>query len=86
MSSQKKKPIRPPSVQIYFGAGALEVYDDLRSVAKVTGMSLSDVAFAGFVMGFYEIRDVLLTYQTLPDDVHRKMSVRLGRLRRVGKS
>lgn len=42
-------------VQIYFGEHDQEAYDDLMKVVKATRLSISEIAFASFVWGFYEL-------------------------------
>jgi hypothetical protein len=54
------KRIKPVSVQMYFSQDTLKVYEDLKQVAKVTGLSLSDVAYIGFVTGFPMVREGLV--------------------------
>jgi hypothetical protein len=52
METKKNKPIR---VQMYFGEHDREAYDDLVRVAKSTGLSVSEIAYASFVWGFYDL-------------------------------
>lgn len=61
-----KKRVMPPSVQMYFSQDTLEVFEDLKQVAKVTGLSRSDVAYVAFVTGFYQVKEGLLKHQQKP--------------------
>jgi transposase len=42
-------------VQMYFSESEKEAYDDLMRVVKSTGLSVSQIAYASFVWGFYEL-------------------------------
>jgi hypothetical protein len=55
-----KKRIVPLRVAMYIGKDNMQVYEDLKEVAKSTGLSMSDVVYFSFVTGFYSMRDGFL--------------------------
>lgn len=70
-SKQVSHPLR---VQMYFSQDTLEVYEDLKRVAKATGLSLSDVAYIGFVTGFPLVKEGLMKNAPLPKPSRKKKS------------
>ena len=69
-----KKRVLPVRVAMYIGKDNLQVYEDLKEVVKVTGLSMSDVTYFAFVKGFYETREVLLKLDNHPEPKRIKKS------------
>jgi len=68
------KRIKPASVQMYFSQDTLEVFEELKQVAKATGLSYSDVAYVSFITGFPQVKEGLVKNAPLPKLSRKKRS------------